>query len=373
VAHPHVRTPAARLRGIWLATAAAVAAVLCFRSGSAAGEAADPFLFFRPSITVAPEERTRLDRGGAIARTLPAGPHRVAVFAAVQVSADRDRIEAWMRRVEQLKKSEYVLAIARFSDPPRLEDLDSLTLGREDLESLTDCRPGDCGLKLTADEILALQAAKAGQREWRPAVEQEFRRLLLRRVQEFHSSGYAGPARETAVSLLDQTTFLGARVPAFARYLEQYPTALPPGVESFTYWSKEQLGGKPVISATHVSVLRGGGGEGAPDVIVASRQIFAMHYMNGSLGLTMLLRGAAGASNYLVYVNRSDVDVVGGWLGGLIRPFLERRLKSEAAAVLQGLRRRLEGGEPASRTGDRTPPLVRFLRLDAESDPMFPG
>jgi hypothetical protein len=36
----------------------------------------------------------------------------------------------------------------------------------------------------------------------------------------------------------------------------------------------------------------------------------------------------------------------GGPFKGIIRWFLQRRLKAEAATVLQGLRRRLESGEP---------------------------
>ena len=38
--------------------------------------------------------------------------------------------------------------------------------------------------------------------------------------------------------------------------------------------------------------------------------------------------------------------MLGGVFGGLVRWFMQRRLKDEAATVLQGLRRRLESGEP---------------------------
>jgi hypothetical protein len=58
------------------------------------------------------------------------------------------------------------------------------------------------------------------------------------------------------------------------------------------------------------------------------------------------MRGEPGGPNYLVYVNRSQVDVLHGMFAGIIRWFMQRRLKAEAANVLQGLRRRLESGEP---------------------------
>jgi hypothetical protein len=79
---------------------------------------------------------------------------------------------------------------------------------------------------------------------------------------------------------------------------------------------------------------------------VAGKGIFATHYVNASLGLTAILRGSPGSPNYLAYVNRSDVDMAGGVLGGLVRVFMERRLKKEAATVLLGLRQRLESGDP---------------------------
>jgi hypothetical protein len=62
--------------------------------------------------------------------------------------------------------------------------------------------------------------------------------------------------------------------------------------------------------------------------------------------LTALVRGAPGGSNYLVYLNRSEADVLGGFFGGLVRWFVERRLKAEAPNVLQSLRERLEAGLP---------------------------
>jgi hypothetical protein len=50
---------------------------------------------------------------------------------------------------------------------------------------------------------------------------------------------------------------------------------------------------------------------------------------------------------YLVYINRSQVDVFGGKFGGLKRAMVERRLKSEIAEEFDALRRRLESGPPS--------------------------
>lgn len=65
-------------------------------------------------------------------------------------------------------------------------------------------------------------------------------------------------------------------------------------------------------------------------------------YTNGSLALTMLLSDPAGSPpRYLVYVNRSAVDVVGGFLG-ICRVVIERRVRSEAQRLFDIQRTRIE-------------------------------
>jgi hypothetical protein len=64
--------------------------------------------------------------------------------------------------------------------------------------------------------------------------------------------------------------------------------------------------------------------------------------------VTATVRGDAASPYYLVYLNRSLTDVLdGGMFGGLKRWVVERRLKGEAATVLQALQRRLERGGPS--------------------------
>jgi hypothetical protein len=323
----------------------------------AAAPDADPFAFFQPSITLTADDRRQLDRGQPIARILRAQDHELAILAAVRVNADGDRLVAWMRRIEALKKSAYVLAIGRFSTPPAIEDLARLALDEEELSQLRTCRPGNCGLKLSAAEMIQLQRVPdlAG-RDWRPALQQAFRALVLKRVTAYLADGPAAlapyadagtPALPAArfASVLGHSLFLTEHLPRFTHYLDRYPQTSMAGLESFVYWSKERLAGAASISAVHVSILRGGA-PGTPDALVAGKQIFATHYVNASLSITAIVHGGAGGHSYLVYLNRSEVDVLGGMFGGVVRWLTERRLKAEAATVLEGLRARLESGEP---------------------------
>jgi hypothetical protein len=317
-----------------------------------AREGPDPFAFFRPSVIMTDADRQRLDNGGTVARVVPGGRHAIAVFSATSLDASGDRLIAWTREMAALKQTEYVQAIGRFSSPPQLADLATLTLDDGDVDDLRRCRPRRCGLKLAATELEELQRVLRTDRA--RVLQDAFRQLVLRRVQIYETSGQAAlpeqddrrvpvSLRATFSSLLQQFVFLRQQLPAVADYLDRWPHAAVPSVESFLYWSKETFGAKPVISVTQVSILRGDG-RIVPEAVVVGSQLFATHYSDGSLSVTAVVRD--GSRRYLAYLNESDLDVLEGFRGGLVRRILERRLRSEAPTVIKTLRHRLESGEP---------------------------
>lgn len=324
----------------------------------------DPFAFFQPTLTITADDRRTLDAGKPLVRVIPSRDLEVAIGAAVPVAIDGDRLVAWMRQIEALKKSAYVSAIRRFSEPPRLEDLAELTLDDQELSEIRACRPGDCGLKLTAAEMAELQhaAAEAGA-ERDEAMQNEFRRLVLRRVNAYLAGSEVGPFEDHSepvwplrqlAAIVERSPYLGARVPWLAAGLRSLPVAPGAGAERFLYWSNERIADRPIVSVTEVHILRNDAA-GFPEVLVAGKGIFSTHYVNASLGITALVRGDAGGPNYLVYVNRSEVDVLRGMFAGLIRWIMQRRLKAEAGGVLLGLRHRLESGEPPASGHDTRP------------------
>jgi hypothetical protein len=345
----------------------------------------DPFGFLAPWIVVSSKERASLDRNQVLARTLPGQKGQLGVFVATRLDAQPDALTAWTRAIGELKRSNFVLAIGRFSDPPRPSDLDNLTLDDRDLDSIRRCRPGACGLKLSAAEIGALSAVAArGDAVWREAVQQEFRRLLVERVIQYRAAGFAAaspPADRTGAihpqhvlsAILEASPYL-TRVPEVRTWLTRYPRA-ETDVQSFFYWSKEHYGeGKPVVSVTHVGLVRTSADHWLPGVVVTGKQIFATHYIEGGLGLTMIVRDATTGTSYLAYLNRSQVDFLRGWLGGLMRGRIEGRLERQAPLVIRGLRARLESGawfEDSSASG--LPPAISFDEIRDEQDRRVPA
>jgi hypothetical protein len=336
---------------------ASVVAALAVLQESALGTVADPFAFLKPVVTVSPSELQRLDRGEVIARVLPARGSQVAVFAASKLDAEPDSLIHWTGAIEQMKKGPYVLAIRRFSDPPVLSDLDGLMLDDEDVESIRHCRRGECGVKLSENEIDALtSAADAAGAGWRTVVQREFRRVLFKRVTRYRQEGLAGlppyvdrpePSipRDAFAALVERSPHLRNHVPAITDAFARYPKATLPSVDSFLYWSKEHYGrGKPVTTVTQVHIVRPGDPP-LPMVMVLAQEIFASHYRSGSLGMTAFVKGRDD-TRYLVHLNRSQLDMLKGMFGGLVRSVLEGRLASEAKPAMAIVKGRLESGNP---------------------------
>lgn len=318
---------------------------------------ADPLDFFQPQAMLDAQERRRLNAGDVLVKTVRATSRDVAIFAAVRLDAGGDRLVSWVRRIDALKRGPQVDAIGRFSQPPRLEDMAALDLDASDVEALRRCVPGECGLKLDESDIRALGAlARERAPGWQAQIQQRFRNALLARTEAYLTQGMAsiaayrdaGTTRQPVQefdAILAASPFLTRHVPAHVEALRRFPAAGGAGVESFLYWSKESLGGKPIISITHVTISRHADAA-LPDAIVLARQVYASHYMTGALAVTAVVGGRAGAPAYLTYLNRSRLDVLDGMFAGLARRIIERRLRNEAGQVIDVLRRRLQSGEP---------------------------
>lgn len=316
----------------------------------------DPFAFFAPSVVVTEKDRRHLKNGDPVSHPIPSPKGQVAIFAAVPVSASGERLAAWTRAISQLKKSEQVPISRRFSEPPRISDLDELVFDDDTLDDVRSCRMNDCHVKLTEAEIERMQAVIAGAgKNWRAALQEPLRQAVFARVETYREAGQLGippvsdgsrpvSLHEHFAALLRASEFLIQHHPDLAFYLGRYPEPPRCPVESFLYWSREEIGQTPSYTVTHVVIVQGDG-VWSPEVVVIGKQVFATRYTSGSLAVTALVRDTDGG-HYLVYVNRTDVDIMSGSFGGLVRWFAERRLKSEVPGVLNGVRRRLESGDP---------------------------
>ena len=337
--------------------AVGIFALLVLQAAQAQHASTNPFAVFGAAADLSAEDLGELRSGRTVVRVLdPATRFDVGVFIAARISVTPSHFVERMKNTAALWQGEAVPATGMFADPARAADLAALSLPRKDVDTLRDCRPGDCILKLTAAEIERLRGAIAKQpAAWREEVQREFRQMVADRVQAYRRGGVGAlgalvdhptPAEPAAVfsRLLSANRALAAAAPQLTAYFEKYPHApLPPEASEHVYWLFTTETPRPTVQVMHVVVH--GRPEGALEqALVVSRQILASHYVNGALALTALVRDPADPSlQYLVYLNRSEVDGLAGVFSGIRRFFVERRIRGAARSAFERLKGRIVG------------------------------
>jgi hypothetical protein len=316
-----------------------------------AAAAADPFAPLAPVVSPSAQQRAALARGEIVAHIVPARHGQIAAFAAMRVNAPPEALLPAARDIGELKKSRFVEAIGRFSEPPQLGDLDALRLSPRDLQAVAGCEVGACSFKLSAIEIDTLKRLRQGDQHGEK-VTAALRQVLFDRVMAYRTGGAAALPpivnRGKPWRIGDVLTALHAESPQLLRQppLDAWITN-GGGVESFLYWSQEYYGaGKPVILLTHVAIYRP-----SPDaVVVVGKQFFSSRYINGAISM-MTLATDDGGAHVLTYLNRTTVDLVGGMFGGIARALLESEINDGLPDIISGLRRRLERNSHVSSPG----------------------
>jgi hypothetical protein len=323
-------------------------------AGAAVQGAAPDRAFLHSQLGFSRSEIDRALRGTPVGRTL-ASPdsHETAVAGLVRVRIPPSFFLERYRDIASFKRGEMVQQVGRFSDPPRLDDLAPLTLTDADVAALKSCKAARCGVKLSAAAMARFQS----EVNWSATDAQEqaaavARRLLFERLQKYMAGGlaavdeYADKSRPVRTAdefrgLLDHTPYLTSYAPELRQYLLEYPRGHLDRAESFFYWSKEGFGLKPLVSLTHVVIYHRPGG----DIVIASKGLYASHYMEASLGLTVLGDASEEAevpSVDLLYVNRSCVDALRGTFAALARGSVARRQRDAMEKEMRRLKARLE-------------------------------
>jgi hypothetical protein len=319
--------------------------------------AQEPAAFLREYIHMDDDQIASLDRGQTFAKILDVThPAEVPVFGAIRVKVPAAFFIEKYRDIVTFKKSKEVLQIGKFHLPPKLEDLDPLTIDQSDLDAIKKCAVGDCPLKLPAETIERFRKnVNWSSRDCSNQASALYKQVLFEQARAYLTSGNAAlpvysdkksPVRlaDESVSILQASPYLSKYAPALVDYLRDYPKAEPARSEEMLYWSKEKFGYKAVVSMTHVTIYRTDRPE-AEWTLIASKQIYASHYFQGSLGLAMFLESkgpAPGADGCLMYLNRSRADLPFGFLSGLIRYFLRRRVLDGTDKYLRLIKDRLE-------------------------------
>jgi hypothetical protein len=303
----------------------------------------------------APGDIARLDRGESIAAILDTDKREVAVLGAVRVHAPVERLLDRSRDVRNLKNSEIVLEVGTISAPPRPADFDALTLEAYDLDTIRECKPGDCGVRLPASSMTRFEREVNWRApDWRQQAASLWRRVLADYTSGYLTHGQSALAeyRNKTVPLsvaqefdlvFNQTRVFEPSAPAFFRHLREFPSAPLDGAVDIFYWSKSDFGIRPVLAVTHLSLYR------VPSVsptertsaLIATKQIYATHYFDAALGLTLAFDDGSGGF-YMVCVNRARTRSLSSFMRAIVRSTVQRRSRDALERILQSTKTALE-------------------------------
>ena len=283
-----------------------------------------------------------LQRGETVVKPAPAQDKReVAVAGLVTLRTSADEFLRSYRDGLTRKSNGAVMEVGTFGPAPMLADLDSLTLEADDIEDLKACVVGACEIKLSAAMIQRF----AREVNWQAAdyaqqATQLFKTMLLEYVKDYRSRGDAALIeyhdKQNEVRLADEHQSLTRA----AGYLSEVSRAEMQPLEELLIWSKIKFGLKPVIAINHVTIYKRDR-ELGPQILAVSKQIYANHYFNSSLGLTGFVT-VAGPTSYLVYENRSRADGLEGPLGKLKRGIVQKKALDGLKGILENSKLTME-------------------------------
>ena len=197
------------------------------------------------------------------------------------------------------------------------------------MKALKSCREGACDVQLPT---AAIQAFHDGVNWSRPdAAEQAnalARPMVLQLVQAYRQGGNAalgeyrdkeGPTRvaDQFQTMIGRASALPDVLPELRRYLLEYPNAELAGADSFFSWESVAFGLKPTIRVNHGVIYRGHT-QGRDVGVVAIKQLYATHYFNTALDLSVCVDDGAVASPhgfYLLTLKSSQQDGLTGVKG----------------------------------------------------------
>jgi hypothetical protein len=312
--------------------------------------------FLATAFDVTAADLARIDAGQVVARGLRADDKReVGTVGIVRIGIPPEFYVERLADIATFKRDPAILQIGTFSSPPSSQDVANLTLDDSDIKNLRSCHVGSCGVQLSAAAIERFQRGV----DWRrPDAARQANRMLQEILVDYVTS-YVRAGNAAAMRYADHEdgVDLGREFASLARaddrlwlpfsrlheHLMEYPVRESTEIRDLLYWSKEMVGRRPVVSVTHLAIADMPP-ESAAEFAIASKHIYGTHYFIASVGLTVLLRDRSmpSAATYVVYVNRSRIDLFDGTFGSFVRKAVSGKARSLVSQQLGRMQATLE-------------------------------
>lgn len=314
----------------------------------------DPVGFLQRVGGLSSAELAGLEKGSIVAKVIDSGDRsEVFSLAVMRVKTTPARVLASLRDMDGRRGAPWILQSGRVGVPPAPGDFDAMTLDAGDVKHLAKCVVNACELRLPAEQIERFRKEvdwSAGTRIARANA--LFRQMLASYAAAYLKSGNAALFKydnnDDPVRIADSLRILVPRfevlrdtAPDLHEYLDAFPEGRPEDAEEALYWMKEKFWLVDVLSLSHSTV----GDRTTPAgrlVLAVTKQIYANHYYESSVGATFFVEGASGWGPHVVFVNRTRADIRRTGFTWVERVLLKFLVKDRLEAQSKYLRQQLE-------------------------------
>ena len=323
----------------------------------AADDPAEPKKFFHEFVGLNDNQIGEIHDGKAIAKILDSPTaDQVFVFGSVYINSTPERYLRLASDIDTLRKLPSYLALRKFSDPPQLSDLTGFTLDEEDFKQLKNCKAGHCEVQLPSEAMEQFQrSVNWSAPDASDQANQLAQQMALQALVNYQQGGNAAlgtyrdknhPAAvaETFASLLNRSKALPVYLPELREYLLNYPKADSSGIQSEFYWEKVNFGLKPTIRMVQAVIYQGKSPQ-QPAYAVAVKQLYASHYFESALDLTVCVKDGQRPDHlgfYLITLKGSQQAGLTGLKGGIVRKVAVDKTRSSLEKALVSIKQKLE-------------------------------
>ena len=320
--------------------------------------------FFNDSIGLSQEQIADIHAGKAVSKILKSRtPDEIFVFGAVRINAPPESYVQFASDFNRLRTLPEFQALGKFSNPPRVTDLEGFNFDSQDIHDLKDCSPRHCEIQMPAEAIEDIHRSidwtapspdvRVNQRLHERAIErlQDYQRTGNRALGTYYDKQTPTDVPSQFEYLLSYSRALPRYLPEFHRYLLAYPDARPANVEDTFYWAKVKFGLKPTLRVVHVIIMQG---PSPSDVAyaIAEKQLYSSHYFETALDLTFCVRDMNDPKRsgfYLIKTMGSEQAGLTGLKGSIVRKVAVGRTASSLERSLAAIKSNLEAKQVGAR------------------------
>lgn len=254
-----------------------------------------------------------LERGQSVAKVLKTTIDRdVAVVSVITVDVPRAWFVEHLTAVDRPLRSPTRSLSGVFSTPAVPGDIGDLALSKNDVKDLKACHPRSCNFKLPAAGMAYLST----NADWNsPNISTELlhyaREQMAAYVNDYRLHGSAAmvvyddqptvKSSDALAGLLSASPYLYPSVPAFQKYLLDYPNEKLDSVTNMIFWSQDQMPHtRPLLNIRQLSIFS------PPDpgnvTLIANKQLWADHYLEASLDILGVIDRSTVAGHESVYL-----------------------------------------------------------------------